>query len=92
MRLARRIAIPLGIIFLPRISGSLQDSSSWCGRHYCLQNQHVLRRRLPHGGERNAVIESDEPSFVLNRESKQVYVGQLPRSMDSGRIHDIRIQ
>ena len=29
---------------------------------------------------------------MLNRESKQVYVGQLPRSMNPGRIHDIRIQ
>ncbi len=29
---------------------------------------------------------------MLNRESQQVYVGQLPRSMDSVRIHDIRIQ
>ncbi len=29
---------------------------------------------------------------MLNRESKQVYVGQLPRSMNSGRVHDIRIQ
>ena len=25
-----------------------------------------------------------------NREGKQVYVGQLPRSMNSGRVHDIR--
>ncbi len=29
---------------------------------------------------------------MLNRESKQVCVGQLPWSMNSGRIHDIRIQ
>jgi len=29
---------------------------------------------------------------MLNRESKKVYVGQLPRSMDPGRIHDMRIQ
>ncbi len=29
---------------------------------------------------------------MLNREGKQVYVGQLPRSMNSGRVHDIRIQ
>ena len=29
---------------------------------------------------------------MLNRERKQVYVGQLPWSMNSGRIHDIRIQ
>jgi len=29
---------------------------------------------------------------MLNRESQKVYVGQLPRSMDSGRIHDMRIQ
>ena len=29
---------------------------------------------------------------MLNRESKKVYVGQSPRSMDSGRIDDMRIQ
>ncbi len=29
---------------------------------------------------------------MVNRESKQVYVGQLPQSMNSGRVHDIRIQ
>jgi len=29
---------------------------------------------------------------MLNRESKQVYVGQFPRSMNSGRVDDIRIQ
>lgn len=74
------------------LSDSLQDSSSWCGHHCCLQNQYVLRPRLPHGGKRDAVIGSNQPSLVLNRESKQVYVGQLPRSMDSRRIHDIRIQ
>jgi hypothetical protein len=29
---------------------------------------------------------------MLNRESQQVYFGQLPRTMDPGRIHDMRIQ
>src|SRR5450631_292501 len=58
----------------------------------CLQNQQFLRRSFPDRGERNTGIESNEPSIMLNRESKQVYVGQLPRSMNSGRIHDIRIQ
>ncbi len=29
---------------------------------------------------------------MLNRESKQIGVGQLPRSMNAGRIHDIGIQ
>jgi len=29
---------------------------------------------------------------MLNREGKQVDVGQLPRSMNSGRVRDIRIQ
>jgi len=57
-----------------------------------LENQQFLRRSFPDRGERNAGIKSNEPSFVLNRESKQVYVGQLPRSMNSGRIHDSRIQ
>jgi len=27
-----------------------------------------------------------------NRECEQVYIGQLPRSMNSGRVHDIRVQ
>jgi len=58
----------------------------------CSQNQQFLRRSFPDRGERNAGIKSNEPSFMLNRESKQVYVGQLPRSMNSGRVHDIRIQ
>lgn len=57
-----------------------------------LQNQQILRRSFPDRGERNAAIKSDQPSFMQNRESKQVYVGQLPRSMNSSRIHDIRIQ
>ena len=51
-----------------------------------------MRRSFPYAGKWDAGIESNEPSFVLNRESKQVYVGQLPWSMDSRRIHDIRIQ
>ena len=58
----------------------------------CSQNQQFLRCSFPDHGERNACIKSNEPSFMLNRESKQVYVGQLPRSMNSGRVHDIRIQ
>ncbi len=29
---------------------------------------------------------------MVNRESKKVYVGQLPRSVDSGGIHNPRIQ
>ena len=58
----------------------------------CSQNQQVLRRSLPDRGERNAGIKSNEPSFMLNRESKQVYVGQLPRSVNSARVHDIRVQ
>jgi hypothetical protein len=71
--------------------------SPW-GRHFLTlqesrsQNQQVLRRSIPDRGERNADIKSNEPSFMLNRESKQVYVGQLPRPMNSGRVHDIRIQ
>src|ERR1700732_7003 len=58
----------------------------------CSQNQQFLRRSFPDRGERNAGIKSNEPSFMLNRKSKQVYVGQLPRSMNSGRVHEIRIQ
>ena len=64
--------------------GPLQESRS--------QNQQFLRRSFSDCGERNAGIKSNEPSFMLNRESKQVYVRQLPRSMNSGRIHDTRIQ
>lgn len=52
----------------------------------------MLHRSLSDGGKRNAGIECNEPSSVVNRESKQVDVGQLPRSMDSRRIHDTRIQ
>ncbi len=26
------------------------------------------------------------------REGKQIHVGQLPRSMNSGRVHDFRVQ
>ena len=58
----------------------------------CSQNQQILSRSLPDRGERNTGIKSNEPSFMLNRKSKQIYVGQLPRSMNSGRVHDIRIQ
>ena len=58
----------------------------------CSQDQQILFRSLPDRGQRNTGLESNEPSFMLNRESKQVYVGQLPRSMDSGRVHDMRIQ
>ena len=58
----------------------------------CSQNQQILRRSFPDRGERNTGIKSNEPSFMLNRESKQIHVGQLPRSMNSGRIHNFRIQ
>jgi hypothetical protein len=57
-----------------------------------LQNHQSLRRSIPDGGERNAGIKSNQPSFMLNGESKQINVGQLPRSMNSGRIHDFRVQ
>lgn len=57
-----------------------------------LQNQQFLPRSIPDRGERNSAIESNQPSFMLNRESKQINVGQLPRSMNSGRIHNFRIQ
>ena len=52
----------------------------------------MLCRSLTDRGQRNAGIKGDEPSFMLNRESKQVYAGQSPRSMNSGRVDDIRIQ
>ena len=56
-----------------------------------LQNQQILRRSSPDGGDRNAGVKSNKSSFMLNRESEKVYVGQLPRSMNSGRVHNIRI-
>jgi hypothetical protein len=34
------------------------------------QNQKVLRRGFPGRGERNAGVKSNEPTFMLNRESK----------------------
>ncbi len=58
----------------------------------CLQHQQILFRSLPDRCERNAGIKSNEPPPVPNRESKQVYVGQLPGSMNSARVHNIRIQ
>ena len=58
----------------------------------CLQHQQILFRGLPDRCERNAGIKSNDPPPVPNRESKQVYVGQLPGSMNSGRVHNIRIQ
>jgi hypothetical protein len=57
----------------------------------CLQNQQVLRRSFPDCGEWNAGIESNEPSFMLNRESKQINVSQLPRSMNSPEFMDILV-
>ena len=75
-----------------RILPSMSVSEAEWAAKSCLQNQQILRRSFPDSGERNAGIESDEPCFMLNRESKKVYVGQLPRSVNSGRIHDIRIQ
>jgi hypothetical protein len=52
----------------------------------------MLWRRFPDCSERNAGIESDELSSMLNRESKKVCVRQLPRSMDSGAIDYLPIQ
>jgi hypothetical protein len=57
-----------------------------------LQNQQMAGRSFLDGGECNAGIESDEPSCVMNRKSEQIDVGQLPRSVDSCRIDDLRIQ
>jgi hypothetical protein len=68
------------------VASDTDHSPTW------LQNQQFLRRSSPDCRQRNSGIESDEPPIMLNRESKKVYVGQLPRSMDSGRIHDMRIQ
>lgn len=56
------------------------------------QNQDVLRARSSDRGDWNPAIESHKLSGVLNRERKQENVGQLSRSMDSGRIHHVRIQ
>ena len=56
------------------------------------QYQESLCRRFPDRGERNPSIEGHEPSSAPNREGKQIQVGQLPRSMNSGRVHDFRIQ
>ena len=72
----------------PELAGRLRPAP----KKSCSQNQQFLGRSSPDRGERNAGIKSNEPSFMLNRERKEVYVGQLPRSMNSGRVHDIRIQ
>ena len=66
------------------------QSDEICG--LCLQIQHILRRSFPDGSDRNAAIKSNKSSFMLDRESEKVYVGQLPRTMNSGRVRNIRIQ
>ena len=84
------VRIPVGT---PLLNGSLRaiQFASWRAKSL-LQNQNSLLRSFSDRGEWNAGIKGDKPSFVLNRESKQVNVGQLSRSMNSGRIHDVRIQ
>ena len=82
----------LGQYGLARFNLFETDLVAFAPQESCLQNQQILRRSSPDGGDRNPGIESNQPSFMLNRESKQVYVGQLPRSMNSGRVHNIRIQ
>jgi hypothetical protein len=57
-----------------------------------LQNQQFLRRGIPDRRERYAGIESNQPALMPDRESKQINVRQLPRPMNPGRVHDIRIQ
>ena len=61
-------------------------------RAQLLQSQQIARRSFCDRGERDAAVEGDEPAFMLNRDGKEVYVGKLPRSMDSCRIDDVRIQ
>jgi len=41
-----------------------------CAAKESLQNKYSLRRRFPDGAKRNAVSESNEPPFVVNRERK----------------------
>jgi hypothetical protein len=58
----------------------------------CSQNQEILHGSFPDRGERYAGIESNQPALIPNRERKQINVGQLPRSMNPGRVNDVRIQ
>jgi hypothetical protein len=59
---------------------------------FYLQNQQFLRRGIPDRRERYAGIESNQPALMPDRESKQINVRQLPRPMNPGRVHDVRIQ
>jgi hypothetical protein len=67
---------PLGVVAAAVSESSKRAATT---QKSCLQNQNFVLRSCPDGGKRNAGIESNEPSFVLNRENKQVYGGQLPR-------------
>jgi hypothetical protein len=57
-----------------------------------LQHHQITGSCLPNRRKRNTRIESDEPSFMSDRKSKQVDVGELPRAVDSGRVDRIWVQ
>jgi len=87
---SRREAHIVGVRCMHHFGSPL--SSAFDSAKSCLQNQQILRRSFPDCGEWNAGIESNEPSFMMNRESEQINVSQLPRSMNSSRIHNFRVQ
>ena len=51
-----------------------------------------MRGRIPNRCERNACVERDKSSLMLNGQGKEVYVRKLPRPMDSRRVENVRIQ
>ena len=57
-----------------------------------LQHYQIICRRLSNYRERNPRVERDEPSFLLNRKGKKVYVSKLPWAMNSRRVHNVGIQ
>ena len=59
-------------VVTPENPGGLNQGKSCTStlQKSCLQNQHILRRRFPDSGDRNAGIKSNKSSFMLNRKSK----------------------
>ena len=59
-------------VVIPENPGGLNQGKSCTStlQKSCLQNQQILRRSSTDRGERNAGIESNKSSFMLNRKSK----------------------
>lgn len=57
-----------------------------------LQHRQISRLRLSNRRERNAGVERDEPSFILNGKGKKIDVGKLPWAVNPRRVNNVRIQ